>query len=237
MITLRRHLIVVCSLLLFYLMISFCFAQQNIRKRNFVKIQGRRILPSNTTIMTKIVPSGVACVALCSTQETCCHASHDSNTQRCDLDVSCCPQSEPLPSAIMFRILSVSLSCQSGWHKFGNNCYYISNVANSWNDSEVTCIKNGSMLAEVKSSCENDFLKTKVNGSLEYWIGGTDIQNENLWIWSSSETKLTFFDWSPNQPNNYYGGQHCLEFNYKSAWNDKECALLRPFICEKSLLQ
>lgn len=78
------------------------------------------------------------------------------------------------------------------------------------------------------------FLKLLYIIIVEYWIGGTDIQNENLWIWSSSETKLTFFDWSPAQPNNYYGDQHCLEFNYKSAWNDKECALLRPFICEKS---
>ncbi|XP_063415839.1 perlucin-like [Mytilus trossulus] len=94
------------------------------------------------------------------------------------------------------------------------------------------------MLAEVKSSCENDFLKTKVGGS-EFWIGGTDIQNEGFWIWSSSKTNVTFFDWMPYEPTNYGGVEHCLEINYQSSrqWNDDDCSTINRFICEKSLFQ
>ncbi|CAC5373781.1 unnamed protein product [Mytilus coruscus] len=164
MITLRRNVIVKCSLLLFYLKISFSFAQKNVKKRDFVTTQGRRILPSSTTIMTKIIPSYVACAALCSKQGTCCCASYDRSTKHCNLDESCCPQIEPLQGAIVLKNSIVSLSCQSGWHKYENNCYYFSEEKRNWSDAGVTCKQYGSMLAEVKSSCENDYLKSKAAG-------------------------------------------------------------------------
>lgn len=70
----------------------------------------------------------------------------------------------------------------------------------------------------------------------KFWIGGTDIQNEGLWIWSSEETEITFFDWAAKQPSNSRSIEHCLIFNYLQSqqWNDSNCSLLRRFICKKS---
>lgn len=98
-------------------------------------------------------------------------------------------------------------------------------------------------LANVTTLAEHEFLKTKLSGI--GWIGGSDIDNEGVWIWmdgpeaglqfwnSSSVRRTTntisgqsvFNYWSDSEPNNSGSQEHFSEFGFGSAgvgssWND-----------------
>ncbi|CAC5363128.1 unnamed protein product [Mytilus coruscus] len=232
-------MLVHCSIVLFYVMFAFSFAlvQLNVKRREFATIKGGRILHnSTTTILTQIVQSSVVCSSLCSIQGTCCYASYDRKTKQCILDESCCPQSEPSPDALILKKLEDSLSCQKEWFNYESKCYYFGGVITTWNDAKLTCESYGSMMVEVKSNCENDFLKTKAaTYKASYWLGGTDIKIEGIWIWSSSQTEVTFSDWNVGNPNNANDNEHCLGMNYGAElkWNDYPCSGKLRTICEK----
>lgn len=68
-----------------------------------------------------------------------------------------------------------------------------------------------------------------------YWLGGTDAQNENVWIWSQSQNNFTLEDWDEGQPDNINDNEHCVALwhNSKIAWHDAPCEWSIRFICEK----
>ncbi|XP_071150269.1 perlucin-like protein [Mytilus edulis] len=181
----------------------------------------------------------MACSIMCCNLESCCYASYDNKTRQCILDESCCPQSELTGDALMMKKSTGSLQCQNGWLKNETNCYFFSNDAMNWNDAKSVCESYGSMLVEVLSSCELDFLKaTATVYDSSFWLGGTDIEKEGDWIWSTSQTDITFNDWHVGQPDNWNDQEHCLlmtlEFNLE--WADRSCTDINRFICEKNLL-
>ena len=70
-----------------------------------------------------------------------------------------------------------------------------------------------------------------------FWVGGTDLVKENLWMWATSQRRITssrFSDWERNQPDNYRGKEHCMEIYIKTdKWNDRACHDWKKFICER----
>ncbi|XP_063417249.1 perlucin-like [Mytilus trossulus] len=212
-------------------------AQLNVVKRDYFTTKERKILPSSTTIIQQKSRSLSACGSFCSIHKACCVASYDQKTKQCILDKSCCPESEQSVDALMLKIRSDSLACPNGWLKNGTTCYYFSDELNTWTDAKIACEAEEGMLVEVDSKCENEFVKMSASES-QYWLGGTDEQEEGVWIWSHSQNLITFTDWKKGQPNNLRGNEHCLSLREVSgyAWNDDRCHTLRPFICEKDLL-
>ncbi|MED6279313.1 hypothetical protein CHARACLAT_033158 [Characodon lateralis] len=65
------------------------------------------------------------------------------------------------------------------------------------------------------------------------WVGGSDAQEENQWLWSDG-TSFQFTNWCPGEPNNLYQ-QHCLTINNagQKCWDDYQCRSKKPFICAK----
>ncbi|XP_052079665.1 natural killer cells antigen CD94-like [Mytilus californianus] len=226
------------SIVLLCVIFSIGIAQLNVVKHYFVIKIERRIRPNSTSVMTQITQSPTACASLCSIQETCCYASYDRKTKHCYLDESCCPQSEPSVDALMLKKITVSFSCQNRWLKCENKWYYFSDVEKTWDEARLMCKGYESMLAEVGSSDENDFLKNIATVcDKSYWLGGDDKLSEGTWIWASSRTKFLFTDWDDREPNNYNDGEDCIriarKFDFK--WGDAECSKKYRFICEKRL--
>ncbi|CAG2197847.1 unnamed protein product [Mytilus edulis] len=128
--------------------------------------------------------------------------------------------------------------CPPSWDLFEGNCYLVSQDQKYWHDSKVYCEEQQSMLVEVISENENNFLKGMADEDMAfYWIGATDIDTEGVWIWDKSQTVLTFTDWFPGQPDSNFDNQNCLQlvkkFGYK--WDDFPCERLHAFICEKPI--
>ena len=67
------------------------------------------------------------------------------------------------------------------------------------------------------------------------WIGLYD--DLDSWRWSLSDTRIykdgetEFRRWSPEEPNNENGGEHCVEMYDNGLWNDVGCHNLIKAVC------
>ena len=110
-----------------------------------------------------------------------------------------------------------------------------------WHDANAACQAAGLQLASVQSAEQNELLLTVAGDNNEVWIGGTDAASEGAWVWSPSNTPLSYTNWgSGGEPNNiYYDGraEDCLVFSWLETggpgkWNDLPCALHRKYVCQ-----
>lgn len=67
------------------------------------------------------------------------------------------------------------------------------------------------------------------------WIGGAR-NAESEFIWSKSGNRITFTQWSPDEPSDNDGNEDCMEmFAVTGKWNDRKCDYNTIFICEKHI--
>jgi hypothetical protein len=105
------------------------------------------------------------------------------------------------------------------------------NNALPWAGADADCQEAGLQLATVQSAAQNEQLVTAAAGN-RVWIGGTDAASEGTWVWSPSNTPLSYTNWYPGEPSG--GGEDCLEFNFRISgkWNDVGCARERKYVCQ-----
>jgi hypothetical protein len=73
---------------------------------------------------------------------------------------------------------------------------------------------------------------TDRNGE-DFWIGATDIDIEDDWVWESDKSKLLFNDWLVGEPNK---DGDCAEIKWFQSfyiWNVVLCPHFNLYICEK----
>jgi hypothetical protein len=100
----------------------------------------------------------------------------------------------------------------------------------AWLDADAFCMTIGGRLASIHDPAEND-LVWQNTGSQRRWIGFTDADEEDVWIWTDG-TPTDFVTWNTGQPNNADGGEHCATMLPDvAAWHDTECENLEPFVC------
>ena len=85
--------------------------------------------------------------------------------------------------------------------------YTLMNDALSWGDADAACQAAGLQLASVQSAAQNALLLTAAAGNT-VWIGGTDAASEGAWVWSPSNTPLSYTNWYAGEPNNS-GNEDC----------------------------
>uniref|UniRef100_A0A8C3FRX8 Uncharacterized protein n=2 Tax=Chrysemys picta bellii TaxID=8478 RepID=A0A8C3FRX8_CHRPI len=56
--------------------------------------------------------------------------------------------------------------CPRGWELFQASCYYFSNDIMTWDDSERNCTGMDSHLVVINTGAEQDFIFTRVNGTV-----------------------------------------------------------------------
>ena len=85
-----------------------------------------------------------------------------------------------------------------------------------------------SHLASIHSLEEHTFVvnlcKYASNGTFThggYWIGLNDQMENGVHRWTDG-SKVNFYRWKPDQPNNKYGEQCCVKVS-SSEWNDVRC--------------
>uniref|UniRef100_A0A4W6CCG5 C-type lectin domain-containing protein n=1 Tax=Lates calcarifer TaxID=8187 RepID=A0A4W6CCG5_LATCA len=128
--------------------------------------------------------------------------------------------------------------CPSGWTGFSGRCFLYVPTPLSWANAERNCQNRGGNLASVHSFNEHHVIQSMIwRLTHTYpltWLGGYDATQEGTWFWSDG-TPFRFNFWSPGNPNNYRGGQHCLQMNYgdHKKFDDDFCSYSRPFICAR----
>ncbi|VDI53177.1 Hypothetical predicted protein [Mytilus galloprovincialis] len=233
---------IVRSVVLFLFMFEFSLAKLNIC--NLINTNDKKITPSSSTLKIETAPSSMACSIMCCNLESCCYASYDNKTRQCILDESCCLQSELTGDALMmkkstaFWLGGTDIEKEGDWiwstsqTNITFNDWHVGEPDN-WNDQHHCLLMTLRFNLEwADRSCGdiNRFICEKT-----YWLGGTDIENEGDWMWSTSQTDITFADWGDGQPRNSDGNEHCLQMKYEYGltWNDDPCIFKKRFVCEK----
>ncbi|XP_055883985.1 uncharacterized protein LOC106079241 [Biomphalaria glabrata] len=135
-----------------------------------------------------------------------------------------------------------------------HSCYCLYRKQLSWNSAREFCLAkgNGVHLAEIYTQETNDFLIPILQASqtnIGIWLGGSDLNKENVWRWNYSGTVLETFEprqWGLGEPSQVRPGfnykEHCLEvYNHTTftfQWNDHACeeSDLKPFLCQSSTI-
>ena len=110
--------------------------------------------------------------------------------------------------------------------------YTLMNDALSWGDANAACLAAGLQLASVHSAAQNALLLTAAAGN-SVWIGGTDAASEGAWVWSPSNTPVSYTNWMAGEPNNYAGGEDCMQFYTDGKWNDDGCTKKKKYVCQQ----
>ena len=123
--------------------------------------------------------------------------------------------------------------------EFNGHYYKVYEIDKLWNDAKTYCESVGGYLATVTSKEENEFLMSII-GDYYCFLGGTDIESENVWKWVTGET-WSYTNWMTGEPNNgdnvnegqdfltIYGsnGDAGTYGKWDDGWNEKHY-----FVCE-----
>ncbi|XP_028420438.1 ladderlectin-like isoform X1 [Perca flavescens] len=139
------------------------------------------------------------------------------------------------------HLVKRATSCPSGWSEVNGRCFQYFPTAMTWAKAEKNCQSLGGNLASVHNIFEYREIQRIMATTLsikskEAWIGGTDAQEEGVWLWSDSSL-FSYQNWCPGEPSNWRGSQHCLQMNFGEGkcWDDVGCSALLPFVCSKKI--
>ncbi|XP_076015991.1 galactose-specific lectin nattectin-like [Genypterus blacodes] len=128
--------------------------------------------------------------------------------------------------------------CPPGWTQFGNRCFLYNFQQLTMPDAEVVCLRQGGNLVSLRNGAELQFLRNyvrRVSGKdKKFWAGLSDAVKEGLWLWSDG-SPITYKNWAVGEPNNWGGGEDCVEVYSTGNFNDIQCTQVRSFMCSKDL--
>ncbi|XP_072232079.1 ladderlectin-like [Leuresthes tenuis] len=134
------------------------------------------------------------------------------------------------------HVVKREAACSPGWTNVNGRLFiYIPNPM-SWAQAEKNCISMGGNLASVHSAQEYSDIQrlilTTTRASKQTWIGGSDAQENGVWLWTDGLT-FGFNKWCKGEPNNSAEKQHCLQMNYSDSkcWDDQTCSVRLPSVC------
>ncbi|XP_059360595.1 C-type lectin domain family 4 member M-like [Carassius carassius] len=123
----------------------------------------------------------------------------------------------------------------NGWKFNQSSLYFFSSETKNWTDSRRYCTEREADLIIINNREEQDFVKNITGSSDHFWIGLTDIEEEDRWKWVDGST-LTSGSWASGEPNNYQGTEDCAN-TLSSEWFDTHCNNSVKWICEKNILK
>ncbi|XP_065434277.1 C-type lectin domain family 4 member A-like [Chrysemys picta bellii] len=153
------------------------------------------------------------------------------------LHTNSCTLESPSSNASEPRNISCSL-CPNQWISNQGRCYNFSLDKLSWDASRSRCQKEQADLVVINDLEEQAFL-SKRHGQSVYWIGLTDVAQENSWKWvDGTDLNQTEKFWYGPQPDNF-NNEDCASLRFEKNppprnWNDDQCSKPYPYICEKA---
>ncbi|XP_076455601.1 low affinity immunoglobulin epsilon Fc receptor-like [Babylonia areolata] len=138
--------------------------------------------------------------------------------------------------AVLFALLECGVSdCPTPWRGNQTSCYLHFHEPYTFFEAKIACDIVQGHLVEINSPEENAFVASlaKQHRDASLWIGLEDFVIEGEYEWTSSHTKPEFYNWKPNEPNNYYNNEDCVLIEASTGgWFDVDCVQKHPFLCE-----
>ncbi|XP_062587307.1 adhesive plaque matrix protein 2-like [Saccostrea cucullata] len=131
-------------------------------------------------------------------------------------------------------------SCPHPWIKHNNYCFLFSDDKLDWADASRKCRSIDSILAEPTTQDINNFIVSKMIVQSEgsyYWLGGSDLEDEGKFVWTSRGQPFSFTFWIDGDPNDAYWGEDCVLANWHGIgrWVDHDCSMEEYYICQREL--
>lgn len=129
------------------------------------------------------------------------------------------------PCFLFFLIVS---SSAFGFERIGNRKVKVWIVRHNWYTASEICRADGMQLFSVHNEVEFNqsralIIKYKLT---KLWLAASDLGHEGDFVWATTGRRIHYAKWSPGQPDNYSGGEHCLEhwvIPSGHGWNDNAC--------------
>ncbi|CAL4080456.1 unnamed protein product, partial [Meganyctiphanes norvegica] len=126
-------------------------------------------------------------------------------------------------------------SCEYPFVMIGSECFKIVPYQNgTWYDARLDCKNNGGDLA-VPSNLDLLQIYLEENDMInDYWLGGSDEEEEGTWLWLTGEEITSGFDDGEPYIDNT---ENCLDFRADDIkpLHDYYCSSTQAYICEKPL--
>ena len=121
---------------------------------------------------------------------------------------------------------------------FNGHVYTLYTGPVTWYTAKNLCEAMGGHLVTITSEEENQFVLS-LRGDEGVWIGATDSQEEDRWIWVTGES-FGYDKWASGEPNdtvndNEDGEDYAHQVYSDGLWNDTAGCSLYAFICEREL--
>ena len=127
-----------------------------------------------------------------------------------------------------------SPNCDVGWYHHQGKCYKVMPEKLSWEEARKSCsCKESAELGSITTAEEQAVARRLISDNT--WIGATDIETEDTFVWSDGTTFVrSDYDsfWGQGQPNNA-GDQDCVYLKSDGLWDDAVCSTRRQYLCEK----
>nr|XP_009481795.1 PREDICTED: killer cell lectin-like receptor subfamily F member 1 [Pelecanus crispus] len=120
--------------------------------------------------------------------------------------------------------------CPPGWQLHGGRCYYFSEEAVSWDDSQRNCLARKSQLLVIEDEKEMEFIDNKEKDTKYIWIA-LKIQDMKK-QWSSVEDPRV----KENRiaTNRIETDKNCAVYRRKNIIQVDNCQTLKKWICKKN---
>ncbi len=123
--------------------------------------------------------------------------------------------------------------------------YLFCGSTESWDDARARCMDFGGDLASFDAAGENAAVWPLIDPYNRFiWIGGSDIDDEGTWVWTSGAaigtcnnsshmcSPCTRCNWHAGQPNTASDDCLVLTHDWGGQWGDYSCGELCSFLCE-----
>ncbi|XP_078577686.1 uncharacterized protein LOC144862773 [Branchiostoma floridae x Branchiostoma japonicum] len=133
-------------------------------------------------------------------------------------------------------LFGIEAGCQiAGYANFNGVCYKSFTTAVTYAQAVQTCAADGGMLAMPKDGETNTYLASLAPVVGGRWFGLTDADGDRQFEWADGQilTSSDYSGWNSGEPSPDNGLGGCAGYWATGAfWDEKNCAYLRPFICQ-----
>ncbi|CAO2597340.1 Secretory phospholipase A2 receptor [Lemmus lemmus] len=127
--------------------------------------------------------------------------------------------------------------CDPDWMPFNRNCYKLQKEGRTWQEALHSCQTNGSVLMDVMSLAELEFLINLLGegNASETWIGLSSNRTPVSFRWSTGSS-VVFTNWHPLEPRIFpKKSQLCVAAEQaEGLWKVKGCKETLSYICKRA---